>query len=157
MDHTYTYYFRLRPPGMSCQPSEGLISIHAENSRSLIHEGYEFWGYAEYNRILTEEEVNRYDIYSDFEILQWGYREKKQKFNHIIGRMKTAVQIGSGDRYCIVHPATQPKYEGQWQISHFDNVGPSGHSNAKTLKEIVACLMEYGYKPDEYQYAEDVA
>ena len=156
MKTTYTYYFRLRPPGIGCQPADGLVSIHGteDGRRSLTHEGYEFWGSAEYSRILTDKEVSQFDIYCDFEILQWGYNAKKQRMNHIVSKMKTAMQIGEGERYCIIHPATRPGYEGQWQISHFDNIGPSGHSNAKDKKEIVSVLMEYGYKTDVYKYAE---
>ena len=152
MSHQYEYYFKLREPGPGCQPSAGLISVHPGR---IEFEGYSWHGYAVYDRTLEDDEITRFDIYSEFEIWEWQFQAKKQAFNHIIGRLKTAVQIEKEDgRYCIVHPATQEKYLGQWQISFFDEKGPSGHAVAKDKKEIVSTLIDYGYKPDVYKYAE---
>ena len=53
---TFEYYFKFREPGIGCQPSKGLISVHPGK---IEFEGHKFWGYAVYDRILDDEEVNR--------------------------------------------------------------------------------------------------
>ena len=161
MKNTYTYYYRLRPPGIGCQPSEGLVSMQGtpDGRKSLEVEGEFFWGSAEYDRILPDEEMERFDLDSTVEILWRQFQVEKQEMVYFVGRIKTSAQIDKTEgRYAIVHPATQPKYEGQWQISFFDDKGPSGHAVAKDKKEIVEKLIEYGFKAkNNYQYNEDVA
>ena len=56
---TYVYYFRLRPPSPGCQPKNGLVEINGE---SITHNGREYWGYAVYNRELTDSELFGYDL-----------------------------------------------------------------------------------------------
>lgn len=58
MKTTYTYYYRLRPPGPGCQPS-GSIAIVFEDT---IIEGRHYWGSVTYNRPLTEQEKYSYDL-----------------------------------------------------------------------------------------------
>lgn len=57
--NTYTYYYRLRPLSIGCQPSKGLLKI---NSEKIIHNDREYWGYAEYDRELTDSELYDYDL-----------------------------------------------------------------------------------------------
>ena len=144
------YYFKLREPGIGCQPSEGLIQIKAEPCEI---EGHKFWGWAEYDRILDDEEINRYDIYSLFEIVDWNYKAKEQQIMKVIAPLKrkhTAVEIHrEDDRFCIVHPST--KQEG-WQISFFDAIGPYSDHQSSDLLDVVKTLVEYNFVPATYQY-----
>lgn len=56
---TYTYYFRLRSPGLGCQPKEGLLDIKDEK---IVYNNREYWGIAIYNRELTDIELYDYDL-----------------------------------------------------------------------------------------------
>lgn len=55
----YTYALCERPPGPGCQPMEGLISVSMEPKRygSLFA-----WGTATYNRELTDQEKEDYEM-----------------------------------------------------------------------------------------------
>ena len=55
---TYTYYCRLRPPSIGCQP-KGTISI---NYDMITIDNREYWGSVTYNRPLTDEEIYNYDL-----------------------------------------------------------------------------------------------
>lgn len=59
MNKTYTYYCRLRPPGIGCQPRKGLVEI---NYNSVNIGNREYWGSVTYNRQLTEQEIFNYDL-----------------------------------------------------------------------------------------------
>ena len=138
----WKYYFRLREPGIGCQPSKGLISIHAE---PVEVEGYKFWGYAVYDRMLEDEEVTRFDIYNEFDILDWKYEAKKQRIMSAIAPIQyeyTAVQIGTPEKYCIVHPCSRPEYK--WQVTYLDSRGPSSHHNDNNLLGIIKDIMDCG-------------
>lgn len=54
----YTYYYRLRPPGIGCQPKNGLIAIDYNS----VNIGREYWGSVTYNRPLTKNEMYNYDL-----------------------------------------------------------------------------------------------
>lgn len=58
MNKEYTYYCRLREPGIGCQP-KGTISI---NFNPITVNGREYWGSVTYNRPLTENEMYNYDL-----------------------------------------------------------------------------------------------
>lgn len=55
----YTYYYRLRQPGIGCQPKNGLIEI---DYNSVNIGNREYWGSVTYNRPLTDEEIYSYDL-----------------------------------------------------------------------------------------------
>lgn len=55
----YAYGYRLRPPGPGCQPMNGLISISHER---ICVKGFEYCGYARYNRKLSHEERYNYEM-----------------------------------------------------------------------------------------------
>jgi RNA polymerase sigma factor (sigma-70 family) len=48
----------------------------------------------------------------------------------------------------IVHPAAHADYQGQWQITRFDDRGPSGHQYHKTKKEAIGAAI--GAHPNSY-------
>ena len=59
MNKTYTYYFRLRPPGLGCQPRKGLIET---DCTTIEVNNRKYWGTATYSRQLTNGELFNYDL-----------------------------------------------------------------------------------------------
>lgn len=55
----YIYIMRLRPPGPGCQPMDGLVKV---STKPIPFHGRSSWGTALYNRALTEEEEQHYDM-----------------------------------------------------------------------------------------------
>lgn len=55
----YTYYFRLRPPGIGCQPKKGLVKI---DFNEVIKNNRKYWGSATYDRKLSSDELFNYDL-----------------------------------------------------------------------------------------------
>lgn len=55
----YRYYMTQRPPGPGCQPAKGMINADFNTGRM---EGHRIWGYVEYDRQLTSEEINDYEL-----------------------------------------------------------------------------------------------
>jgi hypothetical protein len=55
----YVYILRLRPPGPGCQPMDGLVKVSTEQ---VPFHGRHSWGTALYNRQLTKEEEEHYDM-----------------------------------------------------------------------------------------------
>lgn len=149
---TFEYYFKFREPGIGCQPTKGLLSVHPGK---IEFEGHQFWGYAVYDRILDDEEVNRFDIYNVFDILQWEIDAKKQRLMHVLSPLQyksSALQMNSSDdRYVIIHPSTRPEYK--YQISFFDDKGPYSHHSSKDLKDVLQELLSYNYDTTTAQYA----
>ena len=132
MNKPIRYYFKLRCPAPGCQPKNGLIET---SDKDIEIRGYKFYGYADYDRILTDEEMSQYDIYTEFEISDWEYEAKKAKIKNIISRLRDAVKIGNDNKYVIVHKSTRPEYK--WQISYFDAKGPWTHENYNQKIEII--------------------
>lgn len=62
-DEVYRYYFRLRPPGIGCQPKRGLLRIdNFEQARYVECIGRYAHGWAEYDRPLTCDEIRDYEL-----------------------------------------------------------------------------------------------
>ena len=57
----YRYGFLLRPPGPGCQPRDGLVSTKCIDGIHILY-NHRLWGWAVYDRMLTEEEVFHYDL-----------------------------------------------------------------------------------------------
>jgi len=57
--NTFTYYFRLRPPSLGTHPRNGLIEL---NGDKINYNSREYWGYASYDRELTDSELYDYDL-----------------------------------------------------------------------------------------------
>lgn len=57
--NNYTYYFRLRPPSPGCQPKQGLIKT---DSNEIQYNDRKYWGYAVYDRELSDSELYQYDL-----------------------------------------------------------------------------------------------
>lgn len=55
----YVYGTRLRPPDIGCVPKEGLKEVDFGEFEAA---GRHYWGTASYNRTLTEEELEHYDM-----------------------------------------------------------------------------------------------
>ena len=68
----YVYGTRLRPPDIWCVPKKGLKSV---NSNEFESNGRHYWGNAVYDRELTEEELEEYDMERLNTILIYGIRE----------------------------------------------------------------------------------
>jgi len=58
-ENKYTYYYRLRPPSMGCQPSKGLKEMTED---SILHNDRTYWGTCIYDRELTSKELYEYDL-----------------------------------------------------------------------------------------------
>lgn len=56
---TYIYYYRLRPPSPGCQPKKGLLKT---SNDAITRHNREYWGYAEYDRELSDKELFDYDL-----------------------------------------------------------------------------------------------
>lgn len=57
--NTFTYYYRLRPPSIGCQPANGLISMVGE---PVEHNNRTYHGTCNYSRELSEKELSEYDL-----------------------------------------------------------------------------------------------
>ena len=55
----YVYGTRLRPPGIGCLPRNGLKKVRFEE---FDHGGRHYWGAGYYDRELTEEETDGYEL-----------------------------------------------------------------------------------------------
>lgn len=55
----FYYYMRMRPPTPGAMPREGLIEARGNE---IWRNGSHYWGLVIYNRKLTAEEVNHYDL-----------------------------------------------------------------------------------------------
>lgn len=63
----YAYYSSLRPIGPGTCPTDGLVEIHNFPERLPVPGG-EAWGWAEYDRGLTQKELDSYDLFSAFNL-----------------------------------------------------------------------------------------
>ena len=57
--NTHTYYYRLRPPSPGCQPKQGLLET---NNKEIEYNNRKYWGYAVYDRELSDKELYEYDL-----------------------------------------------------------------------------------------------
>lgn len=58
----YRYYLLQRPPSLGCQPG-GAVNIHTYDEITyIVAIRYGAYGYAEYERELTEQEINEYEL-----------------------------------------------------------------------------------------------
>jgi hypothetical protein len=72
-----------------------------------------------------------------------------KKVMEAIGSLKIAMFIKQGSTiYYIVHPSTHPGHKGQYQITRFDGIGPTGHQVHKTMELAVAAAI--GAHPTPY-------
>lgn len=60
----YIYGLRMRPPGIGCQPTAGLLEMGAFDAREAYEEfgGYPCWGWAACDRELDFREVGKYEL-----------------------------------------------------------------------------------------------
>lgn len=59
----FRYYYRLRPPGIGCQPKDGLEEIVAFDKAQYVESiGKWAWGWAEYSRPLTADEIRDFEL-----------------------------------------------------------------------------------------------
>lgn len=58
----YRYYCRFRPPMPGAIPRNGLQNVCAFDTKGVVFDGNEAWGYADYDRPLTEKEINDYEL-----------------------------------------------------------------------------------------------
>ena len=59
MKREYVYGTRLRPPGPGAVPREGLTEVTSEEYRTPDRH---YWGTATYDRVLTSEELDAYEM-----------------------------------------------------------------------------------------------
>lgn len=59
MSGRYVYGTFLRPPDIGCVPKHGLKEVSFEEFESV---GRHYWGTASYDRKLTAEEIEQYDM-----------------------------------------------------------------------------------------------
>lgn len=58
----YRYYTLYRPPMPGTIPRHGLEGIKSFDDRTEVEPGIRAWGYADYNRPLSAEEVSEYEL-----------------------------------------------------------------------------------------------
>lgn len=58
----YTYYLTQRPAGPSCQPRKGLLYIEDLDDRFVPEINCEAWSRVTYDRQLTTDEINQYEL-----------------------------------------------------------------------------------------------
>lgn len=58
--HIYRYGTLMRPPGPGAVPRRGLLNV--KNTHQTAPSGHKMWGWAEYNRPLTDEEISEYEL-----------------------------------------------------------------------------------------------
>lgn len=58
----YRYYTLYRPPMPGTIPRLGLEGIMSFDDRTEVEPGIRAWGYADYNRPLTDEEISEYEL-----------------------------------------------------------------------------------------------
>lgn len=59
----YRYYSKLRPVGIGTYPKTGVQSLHNYDDRQYVKDaGCKVWGYIDYDRELTQQEVFAYDL-----------------------------------------------------------------------------------------------
>lgn len=59
---TFRYYTTQRPPMLGCIPN-GAASVACFDDRQFVEEiGRRAWGYADYPRKLTDEEIKDYEL-----------------------------------------------------------------------------------------------
>lgn len=68
----YTYGTRLRPPDIWCVPKTGLKEV---SSSEFTADGRHYWGSAVYDRELTKEELEHYDMDQINTVMIYGIRE----------------------------------------------------------------------------------
>jgi len=59
----YRYYCRMRPPAPGAIPAEGIVHIGCYDRRVIVHD-LPAWGYVEYDRPLSEDEIEDYELFS---------------------------------------------------------------------------------------------
>ena len=64
------YLFLLRPPTPGAMPKNGLKEIGFDEG--FAPSGHHYWGWAEYDRELSEEDVEYYDLEAVFDELKEG-------------------------------------------------------------------------------------
>lgn len=57
----YGYLCLMRPPMPGAVPKEGMVGCDAREGYSM-DSGHHYWGHVTYDRKLTREEVNHYDL-----------------------------------------------------------------------------------------------
>ena len=57
----YRYYCRFRPPMPGAIPRQGLVRV-GDHYDVMCLGSTEYWGYAEYDRPLTAQEINDYEL-----------------------------------------------------------------------------------------------
>lgn len=57
----YRYYCRFRPPMPGAIPKQGLVNLTSFDYRQS-YDGIECWGWVEYDRELTKDEINDYEL-----------------------------------------------------------------------------------------------
>ena len=57
----YRYYCRFRPPMPGAIPRKGLVEVASFDGPQTL-DGIRTWGYAEYNRELTDREIADYEL-----------------------------------------------------------------------------------------------
>lgn len=63
MSGVYVYYTPQRPPAPGTIPKRGLLNAHTFADRSYVEQiGRRVWGMAFYNRKLTREEIEDYEL-----------------------------------------------------------------------------------------------
>ena len=69
----YVYGTRLRPPGIGCVPRDGLKEVSFAEFESV---GRHYWGTASYDRELTAEELEHYDMDCIYKAYVYGKMEE---------------------------------------------------------------------------------
>ncbi|QVK19698.1 hypothetical protein KHQ81_15740 (plasmid) [Mycoplasmatota bacterium] len=168
----YRYYLKLRPPGIGTQPKGTNKIVSYDKKENVWELNISAWGYVEYDRLLTEKEINDYELYFDKRYgkplkmpnNEWDHLDYLDKLSYIVDYEKKEIlnyikdyegytfklpkydEDGYLYQWLIVHPYTK-KEDYKCQLTYFDKeMKPIGDSAVNTIDEVSNKLYEYGYK-----------
>ena len=76
----YNYYMTMRPPMPGAQPTMGLVNIVDLGGEYISHIEHRAYARLEYNRPLTEKEIDDYELVPDLKPMVVQYRGYKLEF-----------------------------------------------------------------------------
>ena len=101
----YRYYSKLRPVDLGTYPRRGAQDIHNYDSRTYVEDaGCEVWGYIEYDRELTPEEIRNYELVKELtgvkkivSIIMRRDEISREEATEIVNEARTAILEAAAD------------------------------------------------------------
>ena len=101
----YRYYSKFRPVDLGTYPPAGAQDIHNYDSRTYVEDaGCEVWGYIEYDRELTPEEIRNYELVKELtgvkkivSIIMRRDEISREEATEIVNEARTAILEAAAD------------------------------------------------------------